>query len=152
MHVYFTIHTVYSRYISSFRGSRGKHMKWKSSKEERRFNEPCFSYGFCDVGASSLVLQRMPDLCHWDRTAAWLQARPASLPASLPAPAVLRPCVSALPLSEELCCQELPATTTKRHRCEALAQGPSAWPPQSSQILLNSTGWPRVENWVQDPE
>lgn len=127
---------------------------WNENLQRKREDSmnPASLMVFVMWGLGSLVLHRMPVLCHWDRTAAWLQARPASLPASLPAPAVLRPCVSALPLSEELCCQELPATTTKHHRCEALAQGPSAWPPQSPQILLNSTGWPRVENWVQDPE
>lgn len=119
---------------------------------KRRFNEPCFSHGLCDTGLGLLVLHRMPDLCHSDRRAVWLQAQPASLSKILPAPAVLRPCILALRLSEGLCCQKLPETNTEHHGREALAQGLSTWPPQSSQTLLNSTGWPRVENWAQDPE
>lgn len=95
-------------------------------------------------GLGSLVLHRMSGLCHSDRRAVWLQAQPASLPAILPAPAVLRPCILALHLSEGLCCQKLPVTNIKHHQREALAQGLRTWPhspPKSSSTAQDDPGW-----------
>lgn len=94
---------------------------------------------FMIQGPGLLVLRRMPDLCHSDRRAVWLQAQPASLPKILPAPAVLRPCISALRLSAGLCCQKLPVTNINHH-CPAALAGLHS-PPKSCSTAQDDPGW-----------